>query len=86
MRKVGLTFWAEPDEDEFAADIPRDPKSVTVLTTSFPAHLFRTSDLGISDPELRDASVLVLCLLMRDSEFVVVFVKVLTEVGKFGEI
>ena len=36
-------------------------------------------------PELRDASVLALCLLMQYSEFVVDFVQILTEVGKFGE-
>ena len=42
--KRGLDIMAEPDEVEFAADVPRDPKSVTpVLTTSFPAHLFWTS-------------------------------------------
>ena len=32
-----------------------------------------------TDPEHRDASVLVLCFLMH-------FVEILTEVGKFGEI
>ena len=44
--------------------------------------LFWTSVLCIIDPELRDASVLVLCLLTGVSEFVVDFVKILTEVGK----
>ena len=47
----------------------------------------RVLDFGsTNDPVHRDASVLVLCLLMRYSEFVVGFVKILTEVGKFGEI
>ena len=34
------------------------------------------------DPELRDASVLVVCILTGLSEFVVDFVKIVTEVGK----
>ena len=47
----------------------------------------RVLDFGsTNDPVHRDASVLDLCLLMRYSEFVVGFVKILTEVGKFGEI
>ena len=29
--KRGLDILAEPDEDEFAADVPRDPKSVTLI-------------------------------------------------------
>ena len=28
----GLDILAKPDEDEFASDIPRDPKSVTLIT------------------------------------------------------
>ena len=54
----------------------------SVLTTSFPAHLFWTSVPCIIDPQPRNASVLVLCLLTGPSEFVVDFVKILTEVGK----
>ena len=42
------------------------------------AHLFRAS-------ELRDASVLVRCILTGLSEFVADFVKILTDVGKVGE-
>ena len=30
--KRGLDILAEPDEDEFAADVPRDPKSVMLIT------------------------------------------------------
>ena len=30
--KRGLDILAKPDEVEFAADIPRDPKSVTLIT------------------------------------------------------
>ena len=30
--KRGLDILAEPDEDHFAAGIPRDPKSVTLIT------------------------------------------------------
>ena len=30
--KRGLDILAQPDEDEFASDIPRDPKSVTLIT------------------------------------------------------
>ena len=51
-----------------------------VLTTSFPEHFFWTSVPCIIHPELRDASVLVLCFLTGSSEFVVDFVKILTEV------
>ena len=29
--KRGLEFLAEPDDDEFAVDIPRDPQSVTLI-------------------------------------------------------
>ena len=30
--KRGLDILEEPDEDEFAADVPRDPKNVTLIT------------------------------------------------------
>ena len=30
--KRGLDIMAEPDEDAFAADIPRNPKSVALIT------------------------------------------------------
>ena len=30
--KRGLDMLEEPDEDEFAADDPRDPKNVTLIT------------------------------------------------------
>ena len=30
--KRGLDILEEPDEDEFAADDPRDPKNVTLIT------------------------------------------------------
>ena len=30
--KRGLDISEEPDEDEFAADVPRDPKNVTLIT------------------------------------------------------
>ena len=30
--KRGLDILAELDEDEFAADVPRDPKSATLVT------------------------------------------------------
>ena len=56
----------------------------SVLTNSFPVHLFWTSVLCII--ELYDASGLVLCLLTDPSEFVVDFVKILTQVGKFGKL
>ena len=52
----------------------------SVLTTSFPEHFFRTSVPCIIHPELRDASVLVLCFLTGSSDFVVDFVKTLTEI------
>ena len=90
----GLEIWAELDEDECAADIPRDPQRVTLITLN--ARLVSSHNLvsctrvldfaSTNDPVHRDASVLVLCLLMRYSEFVVGFVKILTEVGEFGEI
>ena len=57
----------------------------SVLTTSFPAHLFRTSVLCIIDAESYDGSVLALCLLTGPSEFVVDFVKILTQVAKLGK-
>ena len=55
----------------------------SVLTTSFLAHLFWTSVPCIIGPELRDASVLVLCFLTNPSELVVYFVRIITEVRKF---
>ena len=39
-----------------------------------------------TDPELRDASVLILCILTDLSEFVVYFVKILTEFRKSWKI
>ena len=30
--KLGLDMLEEPDEDEFAGDIPRDPKNVILIT------------------------------------------------------
>ena len=29
--KRGLDFLEEPDEDEFAADVPKDPKNVSLI-------------------------------------------------------
>ena len=46
---------------------------------------FWTSIPCIIDLEPRDASTLVLCLLTGPSEFVVDFVKILTEIGLYGD-
>ena len=57
-----------------------------VLTTSFLARLFWTSVLCISDPEHRDASVLILCFSDTLFRIRVGLVKIFTEVGNVGEI
>ena len=68
--KRGIDTLDEPDDNEFAGDVPRDPKSVTLITvkcvssqvfvTFFLAHLFWTlvPCIRSTDPVHRDASLL----------------------------
>ena len=87
---------AEPDEDEFAADIPRDPKKCHVEYVKCMSDRFSQLRFRHTCSRLRflaslilnivNASVLGLCSLTCFAAFVIDFVNILTEVRNFEKL
>ena len=95
VQNADLTFFlAEPDENEFAADVPRDPKSdvdhMKCMSSQFSQLRFLHTCSGLrflaSEATFPEHRICVSSVLLDASKFVADFEEILTEVGKCGEI